>query len=260
MTANDYLSAVLFKHGPKSVDAYQLQLALLRQQLRTWAGGCFVEIVSSGSRAKGTAIGLASDIDYLVSLTSDCNARAGGLEGIFDSLAEHLTRLYPNARIQNVSVRLNLDGLEVDVTPARKQPGLGTDHWLFVSKTRSRKQTNIHQHIRDVSRSGRISEIKLLKIWRERHQLELPSIYLEYLTIEHLLRGKSLSADRLSENLLHALSELARDQGNPLFARMVDPANSTNILSDLLTLREKQTIIDAAKSACQQSAWSNIVW
>ena len=79
---------------------------------------------------------------------------------------------YPTASKQNVSVRINLNGLEVDITPARKQTGNTNDHWLYVSKLDTRKQTNIQKHINDISQSGRINEIKLLKIWRELNHLD----------------------------------------------------------------------------------------
>ena len=150
--------------------------------------------------------------------------------------------------------------MEVDITPARKQPGSINYHWMYLSKHDKNKQTNIQKHIRDVSQSGRINEIKLLKIWRELNGLDFPSPYLEYLLIDNILLYKSKEADKLEDNFLYILKELAKDTGNPLFSQIVDPANSANILSDLLTRAEKYSIISRAKISIVQPHWNQIVW
>ena len=254
-----YLYQILQKYTARDLSGYSNALSQLQTTLKTWASSCYVNILYSGSQAKGTAISIASDVDYLVSLTSNCNENSGGLKSIYDSLFIKLNGIYSVSK-QNVSVRINLNGLEVDVTPARKQTGNSNDHWLYVSKLNTRKQTNIQKHINDVSQSGRTNEIKLLKIWRELHQLDFPSIYLEYLIINNILLNKSKDINNLENNVWHVLNELAKSTGNPLGARIVDPANSANILSDLLAVAEKNTIINKAKVSIQQANWNQIVW
>jgi len=230
---NMYLNQILQKYNGRDIAGYSSALSQLQTTLKTWASSCYANLLYSGSRAKGTAISLASDVDYLVSLTSDCNENSGGLKSIYDSLYTELNSKYSSVSKQNVSVRINLNGLEVDITPARKQTGNTNDHWLYVSKFDTRKQTNIQKHINDISQSGRINEIKLLKIWRELNHLDFSSIYLEYLLVNNILFNKSKDENSLGDNVWHALNELAKTQGSPLFARIVDPANSANILSDL---------------------------
>lgn len=256
MTAEMYLAQILQKYTAKSLINYSQQISQLKTTLQSWASSCYVNILDSGSRAKGTAISLASDVDYLVSLTSGCNENSGGLKSIYDGLYTKLNNSYQNVRKQNVSVRINLAGLQVDVTPARKQNGLTNDHWVYLSKSGSRQQTNIQKHITDISQSGRTNEIKIIKIWRELNQLDFPSIYLEYLIVKNILQYKG--AD-FASNAFYIFQELAKDTGNPLFARIVDPANSNNILSDLLTVAEKNKIIALAKIAARQQYWENIV-
>ena len=138
---NIYLCQILQKYQARSLANYSFQISQLKTILQTWASSCFVEILNSGSRAKGTAISLASDVDYLISLTSDCNESSGGLKSIYDSLYRKLSNIYQNARKQNVSVRINLNGLEVDVTPARKQSGQINYHNLYISKSDIIRQT-----------------------------------------------------------------------------------------------------------------------
>ena len=98
-----------------------------------------------------------------------------------------------------------------------------------------------------------------MKIWRELNKLDFPSIYLEYLTIA-ILSGKSKDTSKLNDNFWFTLQALSKDINNPLNIRIVDPANSTNILSDLLKTTEKKTIISKAKLSIAQKYWSDIVW
>ncbi|MCF8054370.1 MAG: hypothetical protein K9K75_04030 [Deltaproteobacteria bacterium] len=257
MTAEMYLVQILQKYTAKSLINYSQPISKLKNTLQFWASSCYVNILDSGSRAKGTAISLVSDVDYLVSLTSGCNENSGGLKSIYDGLYTKLNNSYQNVRKQNVSVRINLGGLQVDVTPARKQNGLTNDHWVYLSKSGSRQQTNIQKHITDISQSGRTNEIKIIKIWRELNQLDFPSIYLEYLIVKNILQYKGPD---FASNAFYIFQELAKDTGNPLFARVVDPANSNNILSDLLTATEKGKIMAKAKVAVSQQYWEKIVW
>ncbi len=254
-----YLQIILNKYAPRTLEGYLLEIATLKSGLENWASTCFISIVNSGSRAKGTAISLASDIDYLISLKSDCNSNTGGLKSIYDSLHTHLKGNYSPVRKQNVSFRIKIGNLEVDITPARKHSGNTNDHWLYVSKLDTWKQTNIQKHISDISGCGRLNEIKLLKIWRELNGLDFPSIYLEYLTI-NTLSGNSKDADKLADNFFFLLQELGKDTSNPLNSRIVDPANTNNILSELLNANEKKAIISKAKISAGQQYWKDIVW
>lgn len=254
-----HLQQVLTKYQARSLDGHLFPIMMLKNDLKKWAAGCYLNILDSGSRAKGTAISLASDVDYLISLDSTCNENNGGLKGIYDSLHHFLLGKFNPIRKQNVSFRINLNGLEIDITPARKQAGNTNDHSLHLSKINSWRQTNIQRHITDISTSGRVNEIKLLKIWRELNKLDFPSIYLEYLVLD-ILSNKSKDPTSLENNFWYILLELGKDASNPLSRRIVDPANLNNILSDLMTVGEKNTIIAKAKSSTQSQYWSQIVW
>lgn len=258
--SNLYLGLILDKYKGKDLTTHSYAINHLKGQLQSWAQTCYVDILTSGSCAKGTAISLSSDVDLMVSLTPECHKDDGGLKRCYDSLFTFLaSEKYAGVRKQNVSVRIEFCGLEIDVTPARQMTGYQNYHSLYVSKTDSWKQTNIKMHINDVSMSGRLDEIRLLKIWREKHQIDFPSIYLEYLTIKHLLFGKSKAATNLADNFYHCLCELAKNEDNPLLKRVDDPANTNNILSDLLTFSEKQKIFQAAQVAISENDFSKIV-
>jgi predicted nucleotidyltransferase len=267
MTNNDmYLKSIIDKYAPISSSSYTHPLFKLKEELRSWAAASYVAILDSGSNAKGTAISLSSDIDILVSLKSGCYENKGGLKGIYNCLYELLNGKYKNTRKQNVSVRVVLPTLtllghdyKVDVTPARLQLGSKVDHSLYLAKTGTWTKTNIQRHINDIKNSGRANEIRLLKIWRELNRLEFTSIYLEYLVL-NVLTGKPFGLDHLSTNFLFMLNGIAKDTVNPLFWKIIDPANSSNILSDTLANTEKLQIKNAAKLAMKKTHWSNIIY
>jgi hypothetical protein len=239
MESNMYLQSILNKYTPRSLDSHTLSILLLKTDIQKWASTCHISTLNSGSRAKGTAISMASDVDYLISLKSNCNANSGGLKGIYDSLHTYLKSKYNPIRKQNVSYRIKISDLEIDITPARKHSGNTNDHWLYLSKFYTWRQTNIQKHITDISNCGRLNEIKLLKIWRELNELDFPSIYLEYLIIGILSR-KSKEASKLTDNFWFILQALSKDINNSFSSRIVDPENSTNILSYLLSSTEKK--------------------
>jgi hypothetical protein len=61
------------------------------------------------------------------------------------------------------------------------------------------------------------------------------------------------------DNIIYIFQELSKNEGNPLFSRIDDPANTTNILSALLSQTEKQKIISTAKIALQ-SSWGKVFY
>jgi hypothetical protein len=260
MTPNEYLYGLLDKYSARDLSLYGQDLTNLKANLKSWARTCFLSVTDSGSYAKGTAISLSSDVDILVSLTNDCHRTDGGLKTCYESLEAYLRKNYTGVRSQNVSIRIKLNGLMVDVTPARKLPGNTNYHSIYISKTGSYKQTSIQKHINDISTSGRTDEIRLLKIWRHRNKLEIPSIYLEYLLVLDVLKGRSKSAEALEENVMHVLKQLSLGTSNPLFKKLIDPANSANELSDLMTDKEKLSLILSARQTIKQTNWGAIVY
>lgn len=104
-----------------------------------------------------------------------------------------------------------------------------------------------------MNNSGRWNEIIALKVWRKNHGLEFPSIYLETLAID-ALSGKSSA--NTADNFLFLLRYI-RD--NICTLRVVDPANSNNILSDDLTAGEKRSISAQAQKSLSEQYWEQII-
>jgi tRNA nucleotidyltransferase (CCA-adding enzyme) len=242
LTIEQHLRAVLARYQVDTglyspVRAVQ---APLDPVIRKWAGQYLVEIRPSGSFAKGTAVSGGTDIDIFVSLTS---ALTTPLNQIHETLLTALSNAGYATRRQNVSVGITVNGYKVDVTPARRQAQNGNYHSLWSNKTGSWLQTNVNEHCRVVSGSGRLDEIRLMKIWRNRHGLDWPSFYLELFVINALHGARQ---NNLQANMLTVLRAVADSISR---TRLIDPANTNNVVSDTLTAQGKATLSQAARNA-----------
>ena len=138
--------------------------------------------------------------------------------------------------------------------PGRRQSAYGNDHSLWKDRSKTWTKTNIQTHIGLVSKSWRLEEIRAVKIWRNLHGLEFPSIYLELVVIEALRNAR---VGNVASNLSLVL-EYLRDSLERV--RFIDPANTNNIISDDLSLVQKQTIGRQAGISRQMPNYKQVIW
>jgi len=152
----------------------------------------------------------------------------------------------------------------VDLVPGKRQNALADDHSLYRRKADTWTKTNVLTHARTVIGAGRADEIRIVKLWRNQKGLDFPSFYLE-LSVIRALAAKPLpglltyrAQPTLAQRVMMVFDYL-RDSFAA--ARIADPANSNNIISDDLTAREKAKVSTAAKAARQAAAssWEDIV-
>jgi hypothetical protein len=222
---------------------------LIEPVIRKWGGPFVVDIRTSGSFAKGTAVHGGTDIDLFVSLTSTLTDT---LQQISNTLFNAFAQAGYEPRRQNVSTGLTVNGWKVDVTPARRQDQYGNYHSLWSTKTGGWLQTNISEHIRAVSNSGRLDEIRLLKIWRNRFGVDWQSFYLELFVLD-ALRGSRIG--NIQENVVTVFHAITTSLATK---RLIDPANTNNVVSDVLTPQAKAAVINSARFALG-SPW-NVVF
>jgi hypothetical protein len=204
----------------------------------------------SGSFAKGTANSSGTDIDLFISLSSSVTM---SLKDIYNSLANTLNKNGYIVRKQNVSLGITVNGYDVDLVPAKRQGSYGNDHSLYRRRVDTWIKTNVSNHIALISGSGRTEEIRIIKLWRKKQGIDFLSFYLE-LTVIEALRGKRIGD---LENNVQAALLYIRDR--VAIARVVDPANSSNVLSDDMTTAEKTAIASAARDAAAATTWGPVV-
>ena len=223
-------------------------LIRIRLLLRHWKYYKHVESVRlAGSHAKGTDL-RDSDVDIFIGLAPETPA---SLKEIQRSLAEHFIPY--GSSLRNVSVRVTFDGMTIDLVPAR-------GNILWQARFDTWLKTDIDKQIRYVRSSGLIDEILALKIWRRRHALRFPSFLMELATIHALSRARGDCPPISKNQLCTNRSSAPKSAGCPLeisqsfpallhflatdfpTTRLLDPANSNNVVSDLLTEVEKLRI------------------
>ncbi|BAH74953.1 hypothetical protein [Solidesulfovibrio magneticus] len=251
MTADEYLRSILAR---EAVDTSQTSPVIraanaLYPIINGWAGIYLNGIQPSGSFAKGTANHSGTDIDLFISLLSNT---PDTLKEIYNTLFNALSQNGHSPRKQNVSINVKVNGYSVDLVPGRLQDPSGLDHSLYRRKADTWTKTNIHTHINYVASCGRTQETRVLKLWRNQNALDFPSFYLE-MTVINALAGKNMG---LSANVLHVLDYIKESF---MSARVVDPANTNNIVSDDLTDTEKRIIKSKAEQALTASNWGQIV-
>ena len=253
MTADQYVDTVLAKYAvPRGPTSPAERLGnTVAGPLRTWAGQQLNSLHYSGSYAKATGVRGISDVDVFISMKSDTNST---LKEIYESLFSLATTSGWSPQYQNVSVGVTVNGTRGDLVPGKVQDGYQNYHSLYLRKRDSWTQTNVALHVDKVSNSGRLKEIRAVKIWRTLNRLDFPSLYLELFTIRSL-SGRPQSA--LAENILHALRAIGSSLAS---TRIEDPANTNNVLSDELTKQEKAQIASLAAQSAGQQYWKDIIW
>ena len=252
MTADGYLAAILQREAIDTglFSPVRTVQATLQSVIQQWAGNRLAGVTPSGSFAKGTGNRSGTDIDLFISLAPDTTET---LKAIYESLFTKMTQAGYSPKRQNVSINIRVGGYDVDLVPAKRQGYFGDDHSLYRRKADTLTKTNVTTHITCVRQAGSINETRILKLWRNQKRLDLPSFYLELTTIE-ALRGQW--SGTLSDNVWKVLVYLRDAFPN---ARVVDPANTNNIISDDLTNADRAKIKTAAALALQAKTWGDIV-
>ena len=74
-------------------------------------------IHNSGSHARGTATSVSSNVKLLLLLSNTCHRNAGGIRSSYESLHGYLIERYRDVKKHRVSLRLRLNGMDIDITP-----------------------------------------------------------------------------------------------------------------------------------------------
>lgn len=253
MTADSYLQNILTREavdtGPSSpVRSVQ---ATVQPIISEWAGNLLNGIGVSGSFMKGTANRSGTDIDLFISLSANTPE---SLKEIYESLFARMSQKGYGPKRQNVSINVKINGYSVDLVPGKQQSAYTTDHSIYRRRADTWTKTNVATHITHVRQYRRLSESRILKLWRDQKSLEFPSFYLELTVIDAL--PWQLAPESLSGNVMRVFQYLRDRFAN---ARVVDPANTNNIISDDLTIAEKGKIEAAAERALSAGNWNEIV-
>jgi tRNA nucleotidyltransferase (CCA-adding enzyme) len=245
----DYLKAVLDAQtldddGPelKELRARRDEIeTLLREEF-----GSSPSIRYAGSYAKGTVIRESYDLDIVTYFPRDDSDSGETLKELYENTKKVLEKQYavePKPSALRVLGKDKVD-FHVDVVPGRFISENSEDVYLYQSGVeKERLKTNINTHVEHVKTSGAVEDIRLAKLWRTRHGVDLKTFVLELAVIDIL----SAAQGTIDERFVKVLKRL-RDQPETIDVK--DPANPEgNDLSHLWN----ETIWKAAGEIARQT-------
>jgi predicted nucleotidyltransferase len=201
----------------------------------------------TGSVVKGTSI-YGSDIDIQLHFKRGF----GSIANVYDTVSDYVFDELKIKEIKEIREQKHSIGIEIqlenevkriDIIPTRLIENGKNDVHLFVNKIGffekpTYKKTNPVKQMLSLKLNYREQRIvRLLKVWKIENNLKIKSIYLEWLAKKSFLSRPI--TNKIEEDLNNVIYFIAR---NIEFIRIVDAANSNNIISNTLTSDEKRSI------------------
>ena len=229
MKPDEYLEKILKEQGLSDSSTELAELRKHRKDveevIKKHFSGSNPTIRYGGSKAKGTMIREAYDLDVICYFPHDEEEAGKNLKEIYDNTKEALEEKYfvePKTsalRLKEKSESLRQD-FHIDVVPGRFTDKEKSDVYIHQENAdKSRLKTNLDKHIEHIRDRGVKDAIKLLKLWKERNYLRVKTFLLELLAVKLLSNKKS---NTLSEQLMHVWTEF---QDNAENLSIEDPAN-----------------------------------
>ena len=206
----------------------------------------------AGSYGKKTLIRASYDLDIVVYWSSKSTFT---LQDIYKSVGSVLQKKWDFVRSKRVGWELRFKGdFHIDVVPGKSSSADDTYAYLYNSKINNRFQTSIKIHIDTVKDSERRDIIRLMKLWKKRKNVPITSFILEQMVIDGCKERRASFSDL--ESQLNASFHYINN--NILTKRILDPANSNNVISDELSKEEKNRIRRLANQAIVAKKWSEV--
>lgn len=172
-----------------------------------------------GSKAKGTMILESYDLDIIVYVHHGEDGLGITLKDIYENIADALEEDYHVER-KNSALRLSArtndsetEDLHIDVVPRRYVDDTCSDAYLHQNEgNKERLKTNLQTHIDHIKNCEGRDTLKLLKLIRVRHDLEMKQFAMDLLGVDLL---ESKAGETLEGQLTHVLESI-RDSDGPL--------------------------------------------
>lgn len=251
MTGHEYLVSVL-----RAQTLGETELAPLRNARDHIEGilrpfyGPYARFYYGGSFAKKTMVRAGYDLDIIVYVPHDDRRTLsdlfwGGLRTLESS------RMIVTPR--TVALRLPYDsGFHIDVVPGHAQGPDFRYATLFKNlQPASSLQTSVKMHIESVKDAGLSDIVRLAKLWKKRHGVDIATFPLE-IAVQRALAGRR--RDDLAAAFRSVLSWLTTDFST---ARLVDPANTNNLVDVPSAVRSH--VAGTASQSLTATNWGQIV-
>jgi hypothetical protein len=251
MTEQQYLEAVLQKYqiSDFAMTNAQKNAEEVAWYIKSLWWDYIQGIYYSWSMARWTAVSINFDTDICIEFK---NTAFNDLATMYKRTYEKLRNKYLNVKQQRVSVWI--PEKNIDVVPTRLVQWSNNVN-LRDTKSNTWKQTNIHVHSDYIKTSWDIKIIKLLKIWKILHQVDIKSFWLEILTVRAL--NSYTWVNELWPKLRCVWNFIKDSDLNSL--RLIDPSNQNNDIMDSIEYNEKVKLKKLAIASLSEQYWKNII-
>jgi hypothetical protein len=252
LTAQQYLEYLLVKYDLRERDLENLKTkrAILDYLLRQTYGSSIADIHYIGSYLKGTAINL----DYNLGLCIYFKKNSfDTLKEMYDGVFKRLTEDFSVER-DNASMSLVYNGDNFGIVPAMMNGEISNLVELYESESGSIVKTDILFHGDYIKNHSDYLLIRLMKVWKFRHEIRFKSFPLELLTIKALDHLKYEDFGMKLLQVLHFIKNNVED------VKLLDPANPKNVISDIVCDADKKCIRNAAGESLKKKYLEEIIW
>lgn len=258
-SADEYLTKLLTEELLKNNPAYLEKAIAYKNDIKEKLFQRFSYLLISypldgGSFAKKTAITSKYDLDIVLPFSKTSYP---SLEEMYNDVYEnikkifgHNTNIKKNTKAISISFELKSGKfIDFDIVPGREINNFKKDKdlnlyvrpdWAWQRgssfKINYSKQRNITTNKPDTR-----NVIKLLKIYRERNGMDIPTIVIEQCVVEALSENNFGIHPSLTENLLNAMNFLSKKLAQK---HLTDSTNSNNNLNDKLSDSDRYYISD----------------
>jgi tRNA nucleotidyltransferase (CCA-adding enzyme) len=257
MTNHEYLKSIL---DEEKIDHTVEETKTTRKEVKDFLVDYYkkektVDHIYAGSIAKGTAIKSKYDIDIGISFN---NEDFRTLKEMFDDVKMTLEKEYgkSNTREQNVSIRIEKNGHDIDVVPCRKIKNDDTKVNLYLNrKDNNSLQSNLHIHVDEIKDFSELETIKLLKIWKIRKEIKFKSFGLELMVKKAFEKQNIIGLDNKFKYMMKYIVDNIDD------IVLLDPSNTNNNIAETIKEAHKDKMKKYAKRALkciENDSWKNI--
>lgn len=209
-----------------------------------------------GSYGKNTMIKESYDIDILCYFPAD---EPHPLEEIYMIVRDHIIFAQPHAYQKNVAIRVEKrEGYHIDIVPAKRSGSDESTAYLYKSQENRRLTTSVEKQIQIVRDFRRRDLLKLIKLWKSRNNIDIPSFLVEIITIQ-VNDDEKISIEGGLKKVFRFIASRIES------CNIQDPANaSNNIASNEVTApSQKKKAKEIAKWCLEQDldsveGWKNV--
>lgn len=263
-TDEKYLMDVLGAQTLADDSQEMKDLRLQRDLVETLLKDAFptAKIRYGGSKAKGTLIKEAYDLDLVCYFPHTETAAGATLKDLYENVSKKLSEKYliqgKTSAIRLLSAEQQTKGTytHIDVVPGRYTDSTNSDCYLHQNGgDKERLKTNLDTHISFIRDSGVTDALKLLKLWRVLNGLDVKQFAFELLGVDLLKNKKNAT---LADQVKHFFETVSQSE-NPI--KIEDPANPTgNDLMPLLTNAWPylRTVATKTLNTIENSGWDSV--